>query len=329
MAWGLRSLGVRAAARAPILSEGPGFRPRPDARIWDRLGSMETEPPPTFQLAPASPLVPPLPPPAEAEFDEVEPLEEPSPPDAGEVPVSTPGDRIVAVGAVVPGAATVPAAARAILGAFHRWGLPPEATSLLAVAAAAIAASAFAMNHPGFGAVFALVAIGISWLSTLALTLRPGRYAPGAPHGFVEAMQPSAGALILGGLVLDAAQNGGPFAQLVTLALLTLEWWSFSITASTPRRTLLLGSPERLATLAVCALLGHPLFGAFAVMLLTAFEIAMPILRLWPGGSPLGPRLLATFGGSQGRLPIWVRAAAFGAPVLLALVLPAEFGWRF
>ena len=273
---------------------------------------MDTDSPPTFPVAPAhapKAVTPPLPPPQ---------------PD----PSTEPLDTVVSIGAVVPGQ-HLPDFVQRLIRALGRRGLPPEATALLSIAVAGVAATAFAMGHAGAGGLFALPAIGLAWVALSALQLHPGRYAPGAPHGFVEALQPVLGALLAAGLALDAAQRGSAFAQLATLALLVSETWWHAFAVAGPRRAVLLGSHERLAVLALGCLLGQPLLTTVLVVALGATEAAVALLRLWPGGSPSGPRLLSAFGGARGSAPVWARWTAFAVPVVLALVLSAESAWRF
>ncbi|MGE0192341.1 MAG: hypothetical protein AB7T63_09905 [Planctomycetota bacterium] len=274
---------------------------------------MDTDSPRTFPIAPPAPdpraVMAPLPPAPRHESPD-------------------PIDSVVMIGAVVPGA-HLPAFVQRILHALDRRGLPPEATALLSVAAGGVAATAFAMGHAGAGGLLALPAIALSWLALSALQLHPGRYAPGAPHGFVEALQPVLGALLAAGLALDAAQRGSAFGQLAALALIVSETWWHAFAVAGPRRPVLLGAHERLTALALGCALGQPLLTTVLVVALGATEATIALLRLWPGGSPTGPRLLAAFGGARGSAPPWARWAAFALPVLLALVLAAESAWRF
>ena len=106
---------------------------------------MDTESPPTFPVAPAhapKAVTPPLPPPQ---------------PD----PSTEPLDTVVSIGAVVPGQ-HLPDFVQRLIRALDRRGLPPEATALLSIAVAGVAATAFAMGHAGAGGLFADEVIGVA-----------------------------------------------------------------------------------------------------------------------------------------------------------------------
>lgn len=225
-----------------------------------------------------------------------------------------------------------PPLARRAVDVLMRHGLPPEAVVLLALSAAALAATALAMAHHGVGALIGAPALALAWLARQALVYRPGRYTPGAPHGFVEGMAPLVGGLLAAGLVLDAATRGSPLSQLLRTGLLVALLWRHALPHAAGQGGgdgIVWTSTERLGVLLGGCLLGHPELAVFVVLLVLAVELAVPLLHVWPGGSPLGPRVLAAFGGAHGRAPAAVRHGLLGLSAVLFLVFSRESGWRF